>query len=192
MEQILTALSGIAIAFGYVSFIKGTMLGIVKPSRTSWTVWFFQDGLMAVSALVAGIGPAAIMPVVWFAGAVIMLGLCLTKGTRDPFTPMEKACLVLSGFGILLWAVTGSPLTALVASVTAACIGGIPTVVKAWKKPETESVSGWLLMFVATIVNSLAIPRWTFESGLLPISVGILQIAILLPLVAHGFRSRVK
>lgn len=186
MEQILTALSGIAIALSYLYIITGTK----NPNRATWGIWFVQDILMAASALVASIGPAAVMPVVWSLGAAIMFGLSMTRGERDPLTQVEKVCIVLSGFGILLWIGTGSPLTALVASVSSATIGGIPVVIKAWEKPETESVSGWLLMLAATIFSSLAIPRWTFEAGFLPITVGILQLFIVAPLVEHGFRSR--
>lgn len=188
MEQVLTALSGITIAIGYVSFIKGTLRGTMQPNRATWAVWFVQDDLMAASALMAGIGPAAVMPVVWALGATIMLALCMTQGTHEAFTPMEKTCLALSGVGILLWATTGSPLLALVASVSAACIGGIPTVIKAWANPASEPMTGWLLMLTATVFSSLAIQSWTFESGFLPITVGILQISILLPLIPHALK----
>lgn len=190
MEQVLTALSGLVTAIGYMSFIKGTLRGTMEPNRATWIVWFVQDGLMAASAVMVGIGPAAVMPVVWWVGAAIMLVLSMTRGAHIPFTRLEKACLGLSGVGILLWATTGSPLLALVASVSSACIGGIPTVIKAWEKPETESMSGWLLMFVATVFSSLAIQHWTFESGFLPIMVGALQISILLPLLANTLKRR--
>ncbi len=183
MEQVFTAFSGLTIAIAYVLFIKGTINGTVQPNRASWAVWFVQDALMAASALMAGIGPAAVMPVVWGLGATIMLALCMTRGSPEAFTPMEKTCFALSGVGILLWATTGSPILALVASVSAACIGGIPTVIKAWTKPESEPMTGWLLMFIATVFSSLAISHWTFESGFLPIIVGILQMSIFSPLV---------
>lgn len=186
MEQVFTALSGLLIVVAYIDFVRGTLRGPIEPNRATWLVWLVQDVLMAASALVVGIGPAAVMPVVWGLGAGIMFFLSFTHGTRAPITPMEKTCVALSGFGILLWATTGSPILALVASVGSACIGGIPTLVKAWVRPKTEPMNGWLLMFVATIFSSLAIQRWTFESGFLPITVGIMQISILLPLTLHG------
>jgi hypothetical protein len=148
--------------------------------------------LIASSAIMAGAGPAAVMPVIWGLGATIMLILSLTKGTRGAFTGLEKACLVLSGVGILLWAATGSPRLTLVASVSALCIGGVPTVVKAWAKPWTETMSGWLLMILGTIFSSLAIQRWTFDSGFLPIVIGLFQLSVALPLVLYALNGSVR
>jgi hypothetical protein len=192
VRQLFTVLSGFTIAIAYIPFIRGTIRGWVVPNRASWIVWLVQDVLMAASAIMAGVGPAAVMPVIWGLGAAMVLILSLTKGTRSAFTGLEKACLVLSGLGILLWATTGSPRLALVASVSAACIGGVPTVVKAWVKPWTETMSGWLLMILGTVFSSLAIQRWTFDSGFLPIVIGLFQLSVALPLVLYTLNGSVR
>ena len=192
MRQLFTVLSGLAIAIAFIPFIRGTLQGWVVPNRASWIVWFVQDVLIASSAIMAGVGPAAVMPVIWGLGATIMLILSVTKGTRGAFTGLEKASLVLSGLGILLWAMTGAPRLALVASVSAVCIGGIPTLVKAWVKPWTETMSGWLLMILGTVFSSLAIQRWTFDSGFLPVVIGLFQLSVTLPLVLYTLNGSVR
>jgi hypothetical protein len=192
VRQLFTVLSGLAIAIAYIPFIKGTIQGSVVPNRASWIVWWVQDVLIASSAIIAGVGPAAVMPVIWGLGATMMLILSVTKGTRGAFTALEKACLVLSGLGILLWAATGVPRLALVASVSAVCIGGVPTLVKAWVKPWTETMSGWLLMILGTVFSSLAIQRWTFDSGFLPVAIGLFQLSVTLPLVLYTLNVFVR
>jgi hypothetical protein len=192
VRHLFTVLSGLTIAIAYIPFIKGTLQGSVVPNRASWLVWFVQNVLMASSAITAGVGPAAVMPVIWGLGATVMLILSMTKGTRGAFTGLEKACLVLSGLGILLWATTGSPRLALVASLGAVLVGGVPTVVKAWVKPWTETMSGWLLMVLGTVFISLAIQRWTFDSGFLPIVSGLFQSSVALPLVLYKLNGSVR
>jgi hypothetical protein len=192
VRQLFTVFSGLTIAIAYIPFIRGTMHGWVVPNRATWTVWFVQDVLIASSAIMAGVGPAAVMPVIWGLGAAMVLILSLTKGTRGAFTGLEKACLGLSGLGILLWAATGSPRLALVASVSAACIGGVPTVVKAWVKPWTETMSGWLLFILGTVFSSLAIQEWTFDSGFLPVAIGLVQLSVALPLVLYTLNGSVR
>jgi hypothetical protein len=192
VRQLFTILSGLAIAIAFIPFIRGTIQGRVVPNRASWIVWFVQDLLIASSAIMAGVGPAAVMPVIWGLGATIMLILSLTKGTRGAFTGLEKVSLVLSGLGILLWAMTGAPRLALVASVSAICIGGVPTLVKAWVKPWTETMSGWLLMILGTVFSALAIQRWTFDSGFLPIVIGLFQLSVTLPLVLYSLNGSVR
>jgi hypothetical protein len=192
VRQLFVFLSGLTIAIAYIPFIRGTIKGSVVPNRASWIVWFIQDVLLASSAIVAGVGPSAVMPVIWGVGAGIMLILSVTKGTRGTFTGLEKACLVLSGLGLLLWATTGSPRLALVASVSAACIGGVPTVVKAWVKPWTETLSGWLLLILGTVFSSLANREWTFDSGLLPVVIGLFQLSVATPLVVNTLKGSVR
>jgi hypothetical protein len=192
VRQLFTVLSGLTIAISYIPFVTGTLQGRVVPNRASWSVWFVQDVLIASSAIMAGAGPAAVMPIVWGLGAATMLVLSLTTGTRGAFSRLEKACLALSGLGIVLWATTGSPRVTLVASVSALCIGGIPTVVKAWAQPWTETMSGWLLMILGTIFSALAIQRWTFDSGFLPVVIGLFQVSVALPLVLYAVSGSVR
>lgn len=81
-------------------------------------------------------------------------------------------------------------MTALVTSVATVTIGGVPTILKAWQDPESESASGWILMLAATTCVALAIQEWTFESGFVPVTVGIFQTVVLLPLLVHAFRKQ--
>ena len=117
-----------------------------------------------------------------------MLVLCYTRGESKPYEPIEKICLCLSGGAFVLSFIAG-PLMGLVATVISACIGGGPTLVKAWKDPKSESTVGWVLMLAATATNMCAIEEWTFKSGFLPVMVGTLQISIALPLVAHSLKT---
>lgn len=192
MEHLFIVLSGLVIVIAYVPFIAGTIRGTVVPNRISWMIWFVQDCLMATSAVVGRTGPVAIMPIIWAVGAGIMLVLSFKRGVSEPVTFLEKVCLVLSGLGILLWVTTGSSRLGLVASVSAACIGGIPTTIKAWREPWTETMSGWLLMLAGTILSSLAIQEWTFDSGFLPITIGIFQALVTLPLVLYAVQKSIQ
>jgi hypothetical protein len=192
VRQLFTVFSGLTIAIAYIPFIMGTIHGCVIPNRATWTVWLVQDVLLASSAIMTGVGPVAVMPVIWGLGAAMVLILSLKKGTRGAFTGLEKACLGLSGLGILLWATTGSARLALVASVSASCIGGVPTVVKAWVKPWTETMSGWLLLILGTVFSSLAIQGWTFDSGVLPVAIGLFQLSVALPLVLYTLNGSVR
>ena len=191
--ELLTVLSGLTIAIAYVPFIRGTIQGRVVPNRASWIVWFLQDVLIAASAAMAGAGLAVVvMPVAWGVGAALVLVLSLTKGTRSAFSALERACLIISGLGLLLWATTGSPRMALVASVGAAVVGGIPTLIKAWSKPWTEPASGWLLLILGTVFSALAIREWTFDSGFLPVAIGLFQLSVAMPVTLYALNASVR
>jgi hypothetical protein len=79
-----------------------------------------------------------------------------------------------------------------VASLSAVWLGGVPTIVKAWATPWTETMSGWLLMILGTVFASLAIERWTFDSGFLPIVSALFQSSVALPLVLYTLRGSIR
>ena len=186
MEQTFMILSGLVIAIGYFILIKDTIKGLIIPNPTTWFIFFIQDCLMASSAIMVGIGPTLVMPVTWGVGAGIMFFLSLTRGPLNPLTGVEKMCLILSAVGISLWATTGSPLLALIASVSSSCVGSIPTIIKCWLEPWTETPTGWVLMLVGTLFSSMAIQEWTLISGFFLVTVGIFQAVLILPLVLYS------
>jgi len=68
----------------------------------------------------------------------------------------------------------------------------VPTVVKAWVKPWTETMSGWLLMIL-----ELSSVLWQFrsgrlDSGFLPVVIGLLQLSVALPLVLYTLNGSVR
>jgi len=178
-------LSALFLALAYVPFIHGTINGSVIPNRASWIVWFMQDCLITASAVMTGVGEAIVMPVIWLIGTGIVMCLSLKQGTRDSFNTLEKFCMGLSFVGILLSIAMNNPRFALIAGITASCIGGLPTTFKAWAKPWTEPLTGWLLFFAGTILNALAVTTWTFDSGFLIIVAAFFQIILLLPLLYY-------
>lgn len=185
MELILPTLSGLSIALSYGIFISGVLKGGVTLKRSSWIVWAIQDLLIFLSALGVGVGPAIVMPAIWTCGAAVMLIMSFAHGKVEPFTSLDKWCLLLGFGGMTVWMLTGSARIGLVASISSALIGGIPTTKKAFTKPWTDSPTAWSLQLMGTIFSFMAIKKLTFDTGFLPIWVGLYQAITFFPLFIY-------
>jgi hypothetical protein len=85
---------------------------------------------------------------------VVVLGL-FGYGYKK-YGPIDIACLVISLSAIVLWQVTGNPMVALYLAVAADLFAGIPTFVKAYRDPASETLSAYLIAFFAAIAAGLS------------------------------------
>ena len=66
--------------------------------------------------------------------------------------------------GIVLWALTDNPNLAIVFSLVADVFAGLPTFIKAYRYPETESSVAYAISTFGFGLSILAIQTYTFET----------------------------
>ena len=81
----------------------------------------------------------------------------------------DICCGVLSLAGLVLWYFTKIGNVAIIFSIVADFIAGIPTLVKAYKYPETENYWEFSGSFVNAAITVLAINTWTFAYFAFPV-----------------------
>jgi hypothetical protein len=74
--------------------------------------------------------------------------------------PQQPAAVL----GIILWALTDNPNLAILFSLAADLFAGIPTVIKSYKHPETESWIAYAISALGFGMGVLAIQTFTFEN----------------------------
>ena len=88
------------------------------------------------------------------------------------WSKIDIACLVISLIGIVLWQMTNNPTLGLAAAILADFTGTVPTILKTWKRPETEireyygmdTLAGILSLFALTSFapKDIAYPAYIF------------------------------
>lgn len=134
------ALVGAALSLaGNAALAIQTIRGRARPNRVSWFLWaavpfiaFFTQldndvGMAAVSTLAVAIGPSIIFVATFFNPAGVW------RLTRFDF-----GCGGLAALALALWLIFDDPVLALLTSVLADLIGGLPTIRKAWIDPHSE------------------------------------------------------
>jgi hypothetical protein len=82
---------------------------------------------------------------------------------------LDYLCGAMSLAGTAAWLVTRNGVVGIIAAIAADFLAGIPTMVKSWSNPETETVTS----YVGAVLNSgillLTIHHWTTEVAAFPL-----------------------
>ncbi len=72
---------------------------------------------------------------------------------------------VFALLGILLWTLADSPRSAILFLAMADGFAALPTIIKAWKNPETETGITYIASFISIILILPSIPEWNIENS---------------------------
>jgi hypothetical protein len=165
IDERFVLLGALFVTVGGVSYLLDTLHGRNQPNKVTWLLWGLAP-LMAFAAQVSeGVGIAAVatfavgfMPLTIFAASFVNS----QSGWRT--TPFDIICGVLSILGLLLWAVTSDANLAIMFAIIADLLAAVPTIIKAWNRPETESGTLFWLGIVNGAIGLLIVDSWTFEN----------------------------
>ncbi|EDK72752.1 conserved hypothetical protein [candidate division TM7 genomosp. GTL1] len=159
---------------GSLSYVRDTLKGKTQPNRVSWFLWAAAP-LIAFSAEINnGVGLPALMTfMVGFGPLMVFLASFVNRKSSWKLTHLDIICGVLSVVGLILWQVTGSGYVAIIFSILADGIAAVPTIVKSYRQPESES---WLAFFfgaISAVITLFTIDTWDFAHYGFPIYIFI-------------------
>jgi hypothetical protein len=154
---------------GYIPYYRDIFRGTTKPHPFSWFIWAVLAGVAFAAQLVKGAGPGA-----WASGISTLanLGICLAALFRGEcsIARSDWFYFLAALAGIFWWIVAKDPLvTVLIVTATNSLAFG-PTLRKAYRSPETETASAYLLSAIkwglsCLALDSLSISTWLFPGA---------------------------
>ena len=171
MELILSKatfgmLSSVFILVGGIPYINDILKRQVKPHVLSWLGWGFITAIGAFAMLAEGSTWAVALI---FANTVMCLMIAFSAmTTKTGVWPTGIQDYVFFGaglLGILLWQILDMPILALICAILADLAFGIPTIIKTFKDPTTETPLPWAMSVVAEIFGLLALQNFVFHEA---------------------------
>jgi hypothetical protein len=160
------ALVGAAMAsIGGLQYLYETLRGTARPNRVSWLLWGVLPGIVFVAQRIQGV--ESVSWVTFAAGLPPLLVVAASFFNPNAYwktSPFDYACLVVALIGLGLWFATDDPNTAILLTIVADLAAGLPTVLKAFRYPATESWRAFALATTGFVVSLLAIHDWTFQN----------------------------
>ena len=150
-------------ATGSLRYIRDTLKGTTKPNRVTYFMWAIAPLIATAASVSRG--------VTWAAVPVFMSGFCplmvflSSFANRDAYWklgPLDYICGVFSALALILWVVTQQPTIAIVLAIASDGLAAVPTLIKAWSFPETETGISYVLAFLSASTSFAAVQRWTF------------------------------
>ena len=151
---------------GTLTYVMDVFSGKARPSRVTWGVLTIAPMIAFASMLSQGVGMAQSIVTfsVGFSPFLIFVSSFLVKHPAWQLKRFDIGCGVLSLFGLLLWWITGEGNVAIIFSILADGLAFLPTLVKAYYHPETESPWTFMASEVATIIGLMTVKNWNFET----------------------------
>jgi hypothetical protein len=187
--QSLVIVSALLLLWGGYAYFRDTLAGRTKPNRVTWFLWALAplvsvgaafsadaDNWASVRVLVGGVVPA-----------VIFLGSFVNRSSYWRLTRFDWLCGGLSLTALLFWQFVNTPLIAVLLATGANAFASIPTFIKAWNFPETESRLMFITCFLSAILIIPAIPVWTIANSAFQIGLMVTTGALLLAIYRKDF-----
>lgn len=153
-------------AAGTVAYLIQTVKGRVKPNRVSFLLWSVIPFIAFSAQISQGVGLEALMTFsTGFLPLTVFIASFANKQAEWKLTRFDLMCGVLSVVGLVLWMITKVGNVAIFFSIVADALAAIPTLVKAYKYPDTEIAWPWIATVVGIILTLLTISNFTFANS---------------------------
>lgn len=149
-------------ALGGALYLRDTLRGTTQPNRVTWLLWAVAPLLAAAVEFEEGVGLRTLTTfMVGFIPLLIFLASFRNPAAVWRIGRLDYLCGALSVAGTVGWLLTRSGMVAIVAAIVADFLAGVPTVVKSWTHPESESVSSYLGALGNAAILLLTVDVWT-------------------------------
>lgn len=188
VAAVIAGVLGIA---SVVPYLRDMLKGTTRPNVISWSLWFFIQAIFVAAQWSSGASYSIVLPMVGVlaVGTVVILGLFGYGYKKYGF--IDVVCLVLVIGAIGLWKLTNDPSIALWLSIAADFIAAIPTCIKSYKDPESETFNAYLIAIFASVATIFSTTLYDFPNLAWPVYI-ILANSLILTLILLGRRRKKK
>jgi len=159
-------IGAIIASLGGLYYLYETIIGKAKPNRVTWLLW----GLFPMITFIAqrAQGVEGISWVSFAAGATPLLVVAasfLNKKAYWKTRPLDYVLMASALHAMAVWVVTNDPNLAILIALAADLLASLPTIIKSFRHPETESWRAYAISTVGFGISLLALHSWSFESS---------------------------
>jgi hypothetical protein len=150
---------------GTITYLVAIFKGKARPNRVTWFISSIAPLVAFVSMMSQGVSLAQSI-VTLSAGISPLMIFITTFLVRHPawkIRTFDLTCGALALIGIILWWLTGKGNLAIIFSILADALGFLPTIVKSFKYPKTESPWTFMIGALADALSLLTVSVWNFE-----------------------------
>jgi hypothetical protein len=152
-------------SLGGFYYLFDTIVGRAQPNRITWLLWGIFPMVIFVAQRAQGVeGLSWTSFVAGFTPLLIVAASFFNPKAYWRSEPRDYYLMAAAVAGIVLWAVTDNPNLALLFSLLADMLAGVPTLLKCYRHPESES---WVAYAISTFgfgISLLSVQTYDFEN----------------------------
>lgn len=165
---------------GGLAYVRATLSKQASPHAVSWLLWAITPLVTFVAEVTVGVGLIAIVTLAMGVSPILVV-LAALKTDRRLFRldSFDAVCIGIALIGLLIWAITRQPITAIILAIAADTISCLPTIRKTYRRPDSEYPPTFLLSASSMALALLASREITFAGFAFPTYVLIMNLIIL-------------
>lgn len=144
LPQFVVYISIITSVTAGVFYVRNILRGHTKPNLASWLIWLLAPVVAGFVLISQGAGISAIPVFMAATSPLLVMVFALIK--RNAFWELgmiEYVCLTLSFLALFSFFILKTGMWATIFAILADGIAFIPTYIKSWKEPNTETLSSY-------------------------------------------------
>jgi len=165
MFEYLVFVAALGSLLAALVYIRSMFRGQTKPNRVTWLMWSTAPFVATAAAISSGVG-LAVIPVFMsgFSPFLIFTASFFTKKAYWKHTSFDYICGLLSGLALILWYITNNPNIAIIFAIISDALAAVPTILKGWRNPASESVWPYFIGIFSPLTSFLAVTAWGFSA----------------------------
>jgi YVTN family beta-propeller protein len=148
-----------------IGYVIATVRGQARPNRVSWGLWSVTSWLAFLGQLDEGVGLPALLTLTVAAIPTLIFLASFVGGAYWQFSRLDVVCALLAIGTLIAWKLTASGIVAIVLSIAVDALAGIPTVVKAFREPESESHVAYTAGMFSAVCTLVTLTGFTIASS---------------------------
>lgn len=151
---------------GGFSYLVDTLKGKIQPNRVTFIIWPISPLIIFAAQVQQGVGVSSLFTFLTaLTPLLVFIATFFNKKSVWKLTPFDLFCGGLSLLGLVLWLITRVGNIAILFSILSDGFATLPTIIKAYKYPETEATWPWLTSIIFAGLSLMTISVWDFASA---------------------------
>jgi len=191
MLEYLVIAAAIASFSAALVYIRSMFKFNTKPNRVTWLMWAIAPLIATLAEVSNNVGWAA-LPVFMsgFSPLMIFIASFFVKKAYWRLSTFDYICGILSAIALILWLVTSEPNIAIILAIFSDALAAFPTIQKAWKNPETESVWPYIIGVFAPLSSFVVATLWSFSELAFPFYLIIINFVLIVSIYNRKIRYK--
>lgn len=182
MKEVFGILPVIMAVPSYALYTRSVLKGKVLPHTYSWLIWSVLATIGYIAQMRSHAGPGA-----WNTGitalACFLIFLLSLKVGENKLTTFDKILFAVCVVTIGLRLATGSDTVATILAASAASIGFVFTIEKAYKKPQQENLQTFTINSLRNLLSLFAVTVVSFNTTFYPACMMLANFLVVLTIV---------
>lgn len=164
---------------GYIPYIRDIFRKKVKPHKITWGIWLILTTIAAINQVLnqGGYSSLFFISTTFLVAITFILSLKYGMGGASK---IDRICLILAIILFIYWITLKETHLSTIFAVIIDGIGAIPTAIKTYHHPETETYPQWVLAGIAGLLTMLSVPRIDWILIIYPLYVLFMNAAIVI------------